>query len=180
MVMTSTSKRCDRMINDSFWQNVAKVAEETACPPDSFWWLSFCDPDLPEGTQFLGACMVQANSIPAAITTAHLLGINPGGEVAVAGPITPEQRPPGHPINRLMSREEIESFDYCEGTGTINYVAVRPENPSHPEAGWTVWTRGLETNYRMCWVGNLPDSERIASHIAVALTAMPLCLKDKR
>lgn len=45
-------------------------------------WLSFADPDLPKGQQFLGWAMVQAGDIVEAARTAHRLGINPGGQVA--------------------------------------------------------------------------------------------------
>lgn len=45
------------------------------------WWLSFADPDKPEGEQFLGVTIVEAPTILEAIRTAHRLGANPGGEV---------------------------------------------------------------------------------------------------
>lgn len=51
------------------------------------WWLSFADPDLPEGHQFLGVVIVEAQDGEAAVARTHLMGINPGGEVLIAGPI---------------------------------------------------------------------------------------------
>ncbi len=48
----------------------------------TMWWLSFCDPDAPTGEQFLGACIVDAVDEITAVRVAHILGINPGGEVA--------------------------------------------------------------------------------------------------
>lgn len=47
----------------------------------SYWWLSFCDAELPEGSQFLGAVIVDATDIVDGAKKAHALGINPGGEV---------------------------------------------------------------------------------------------------
>lgn len=49
----------------------------------------------------------------------------------------------------------------------VPWVAVQPEHPDNVEAGWTVWTRGLEHNHRIAWIGNLPESELIARYIAV-------------
>lgn len=46
------------------------------------YWLSFADASLPKGSQFLGAVIVEAASLIAAVQEAHRLGINPGGEVA--------------------------------------------------------------------------------------------------
>jgi hypothetical protein len=48
------------------------------------------------------------------------------------------------------------------------WVAVPPE---HDDGGWTVWTRGLSPNKRVCWIGDFPDSEAIAEHIAAAQNA---------
>lgn len=54
------------------------------------WWLSFCDPDKPEGERFLGAAIINVENdvedddlgFLAAVHRAHRLGLNPGGEVA--------------------------------------------------------------------------------------------------
>jgi hypothetical protein len=45
------------------------------------YWLSFSDPDLPKGEQFLGACLVEAPSLAEAIHQTWVRRINPGGEV---------------------------------------------------------------------------------------------------
>ena len=42
-----------------------------------WWWMSFADPDLPEGSRFLGVAIVQAPHVAAALTRSHRLGINP-------------------------------------------------------------------------------------------------------
>lgn len=75
------------------------------------YWLSFADPTLPKGSQFLGAVIVEATSLIAAVQEAHRRGINPGGEVA------------GHPIlievqpkigaswkGRLLTRDETREL----------------------------------------------------------------------
>lgn len=58
-------------------------------------WMSFVDPSRsapPEEQQpgtggFLGVAIVQADSLEDAMTLSHVTGINPGGEVGIAGPI---------------------------------------------------------------------------------------------
>lgn len=47
----------------------------------SLFWMSFCDPDRPKGRQFIGVALVEAPTLPDAITTAWRTGCNPGGEV---------------------------------------------------------------------------------------------------
>lgn len=46
-----------------------------------FYYLSFCDPAKPTGTQFLGATVVEAGDPSDMLTKTHLNGTNPGGEV---------------------------------------------------------------------------------------------------
>lgn len=76
------------------------------------WFLSFCDHDLPEGSQFLGACIVMGDGMPEALANARSLGCNPGGEVLgtdVEAEIVPfinaEWR------RRLLTKEDIAVFD---------------------------------------------------------------------
>lgn len=47
-----------------------------------WFWLSFCDPEKPAGQQFVGVSLVEARSMPMAITVAHQRGCNPGGSVS--------------------------------------------------------------------------------------------------
>ena len=67
-------------------------------------WLSFCDQDLPNGSKFLGVCIVEASDIVSASVLAHVLGINPGGEV-LGCEVT---EPPDDCKNRLLTRDEAE------------------------------------------------------------------------
>ncbi len=45
------------------------------------WWLSFCDASKPAGSQFLGLVLVRGVDMVQAVKVAHVLGINPGGQV---------------------------------------------------------------------------------------------------
>lgn len=77
-----------------------------------WWWLSFADPELPKGLQFLGACLVQAEDERGAITEAWLRHLNPGGEVAIVGPLA--GLPPGvsdEYANILLTRVQCEEMD---------------------------------------------------------------------
>lgn len=77
----------------------------------AWWWLSFADPDLPKGKQFLGVCVVDADDVADALKTAHAAGCNPGGEVQ-AFDVTEAAEDPAFkrlPKYRLLSREEIET-----------------------------------------------------------------------
>lgn len=51
-------------------------------PPMAFFYLSFCDPTLPAGTQFLGATVIEADCEDDIPTVAWNMGRNPGGEIA--------------------------------------------------------------------------------------------------
>lgn len=102
-------------------------------PDSKTFYLSFCDNELPKGTQFLGACIVDvtgaeaadaqldlllrfpfarsgAEWLVAAITKAHALKCNPGGEVASCD-ITGHENARFFERGRLYSRQEIEELD---------------------------------------------------------------------
>lgn len=76
------------------------------------WYLSFCDPDKPQGSQFLGACIVAGDDLLSAIQTAYGLACNPGGEVV--GQPVPEDlvRHVGPQwLERLLTRAECAGLD---------------------------------------------------------------------
>lgn len=77
--------------------------------PSGYFWLSFCDPDKPEGTQFVGACIIRGDNMIEAVQNAHRLGINPGGEVQgfEIPAVVSKSEWEGH-VNKLMSREYME------------------------------------------------------------------------
>lgn len=58
-----------------------------------WWWLSFADDTKPQGSQWLGCTVVCAPDFMAAILRAHMLRINPGGQVA-GWPVAPVGVPP--------------------------------------------------------------------------------------
>ena len=74
----------------------------------TWWWLSFTDPEREPGTQFLGVAVVRAAGPAGAIGMAHLLGCNPGGEVSVVGPIPDDHVPPPEYRERLLDRPLAE------------------------------------------------------------------------
>lgn len=81
-----------------------------------WYYLSFVDPDKPEGSRWAGACCVRGRTPTDAVGEAWRQACNPGGEVAIIGPL-PE--PPGgaEMCNRLLSRHEAEHlYDGMEET----------------------------------------------------------------
>lgn len=60
---------------------IAELMKQEMNEPENFWWLSFCDPDKPPGTQFLGCIVVRAHGLTDALTKCNAMMINPGGEV---------------------------------------------------------------------------------------------------
>ncbi len=60
-------------------------------------WLSFVDE-----SGWLGGCIVEAQSLAVAVTKTHLLGINPGGEIAsIEFDIANDAIPEAWPIDTL-------------------------------------------------------------------------------
>jgi len=98
------------MTNDDRSQKMLDMIIAEQANPEAWWWLSFCDSNLPKGEQFLGACIVRARGFISAIREAHKQGCNPGGEVEGL-----ETRSDFRPLdgwtNRLLSRNECEEFD---------------------------------------------------------------------
>lgn len=78
------------------------MTEETQ---SGWWWLSFADPERPEGERFLGAAIVFGPSFEGAVLLSRILRINPGGEVQGMGIV--EGRVPAGPWReRLLSKAE--------------------------------------------------------------------------
>lgn len=85
------------------------LLKKESTEPEMWWWLSFADPTLPEGSQFLGVSLVKASGFVTASMAAATLGINPGGEVQgypVNNLPVPEQYQ-----NRLLTRAECNALD---------------------------------------------------------------------
>jgi hypothetical protein len=74
-----------------------------------YTWLSFRDPDL---NLNLGCTIVRASNFHEAVTKAHDLGINPGGEV-LGWKMTEQQViAEGLEIERLYNRSELKQMGY--------------------------------------------------------------------
>jgi hypothetical protein len=80
---------------------------------ERWFYMSFADPSLPKGSQFLGGCYVHADTLQDAIVLTHTLGINPGGEVRVDEVPSDalEENVPAKDRHRLLTREEIEAAE---------------------------------------------------------------------
>lgn len=90
---------------------------------NAYWWCSFCDPERPTGTQFLGIAIVEAPSesyggnVVFASLAAHAAKCNPGGELLAYEWIAPRVRResgvevPAAYVNRLLTREEAGKLD---------------------------------------------------------------------
>lgn len=122
-------------------EQARRAAAQHVCPPRDepprTYWLSFCDTDKPKGQQCLGACVVDvtraeaddalievalrfplaqegAEWIAAAVRKAHVLGCNPGGEVAsvrIDGLPSFPQHGPRYPRGRLLSRVDVAALE---------------------------------------------------------------------
>jgi hypothetical protein len=91
-------------------KHMADTMKEEMSQPEVYWWLSFCDPDLPKGNQFKGVIVVKAHGLTDALTKCNAMMINPGGEVSgFEIPDSEEARTRLVPevLNRLISLEEM-------------------------------------------------------------------------
>lgn len=68
-------------------------------------YLSFVDDDK-DKDKFLGACIVKAKDIIEGVHVAHLLQINPGGEVA-AFPIPHKHLPEERWLGKFLTKEDV-------------------------------------------------------------------------
>jgi len=75
------------------------------------FWLSFADED-----GHLGSCAVESTTEIGAVTKAHTLGINPGGEVAIVECPTTREEFLEHDLelDRLYTKEELMARDDME------------------------------------------------------------------
>lgn len=120
---------------DELDPGLAELARaEAATEAVHLWWLSFCDPELPEGSQFMGACMVPGRGFANAVRVAHALGLNPGGECQ-GHPVDPArvQEVPNRWLFRRLSRAECEAFDREILSRRREVVFARPGGEYVPE-----------------------------------------------
>ena len=79
-----------------------------------WYWLSFCDAKRPKGTQFLGAAIVAASGKIEAVRASHILGCNPGGEIALTEATSTGPEMAGvieRWAERLLTRDDAAVFD---------------------------------------------------------------------
>jgi hypothetical protein len=77
----------------------------------TYFWLSFVDPDKPKGEQFLGGCVVKAETVEQAIGWTWAIGINPGGEVGIMEvPKHLEKNLAPYGLDRLLTKAELNAM----------------------------------------------------------------------
>lgn len=99
-------------------ERIAAALWRESSEPLGWWYLSFTDPDRPKGTQFLGACVVEARGIAQAIGESHRLGLNPGGEVLPIQ-VPADKEPVPEVRGRLLSAREARDMELQDVGGTM-------------------------------------------------------------
>jgi hypothetical protein len=84
---------------------------------DTVFYMSFAD-----DSGWLGSAYVEGDDLELALTWSHVLGINPGGEVAAVGPVPKSWVKPTHLNVLIKDPEEIEN---AEKLFTQALVSVR-------------------------------------------------------
>lgn len=74
-----------------------------------WFWLSFCDPNRPRGSQFLGACLVRGWDFLDAVQSAWAHKCNPGGECQ--GYELAQAPPDWFPTCQLLSKAQIDALE---------------------------------------------------------------------
>lgn len=93
------------------------LLDQEAGDPERLWWLSFCDPEKPEGQRFLGIAIVRAPGFVTATQVAHQSGCDPGGECrGFCIDETGEKYVKPEEIGRLLTRAEAEAIDARAGS----------------------------------------------------------------
>jgi hypothetical protein len=89
----------------------------------NYLWMSFCDPDMPRGKNFLGVIIADTDDIDVAIQVTHHLGINPGGEVLTV-PISSSSIMKEH-LYVLMSHDDLVKNGYIKRKGSTYGEVLR-------------------------------------------------------
>jgi hypothetical protein len=92
-------------MRERIWKaRIRKLVKEEQDQPERMWYLSFADE-----RGFLGGIIIKAHGFTEAMIKSHAMKINPGGEVQ--GCVIPEEHiPPKEYHNRLLTKEQFESF----------------------------------------------------------------------
>lgn len=94
-------KRFDDLLRIERLNNVERVM-----------WLSFCDPEKPKGSQFLGVIVINALGLSDAILKTHALGINPNGAI-LSLMMDDDEIKPEH-FNKLLSAKQLIKYGYAD------------------------------------------------------------------
>lgn len=89
-------------------RRIASFLEKERQEEARWYYLSFVDPDRSEGNRFLGVCWVKAGGPTTAIQSAHVHGINPGGQVAFVELPFLHDPPEGSSYKLHRDRDEID------------------------------------------------------------------------
>jgi hypothetical protein len=96
------------------WDLIGAAAANASGIKPPRWWLSFADVSRPEGQQFLGVAIVEAQTMGEATMKTHRLGINPGGQIM--GSQLPESfHVPPEKTDRLLGRDEAQVLAVLAG-----------------------------------------------------------------
>jgi len=87
---------------------IVHLSDQEENEPEAWCWLSFCDPDAPEGSSFLGVAIVRGRGMIDAVNESHRRAINPGGEVMFVK-LPPNAKVAEEFVNRLLTRAEAEA-----------------------------------------------------------------------
>ena len=98
------------MTDKEFYKRLREIHDKESQNEEHLIWMSFADPDLPKGQQFLGAVIIKARGLAQATVLTHTMGINPGGEI-LSMDIPNDLFITDFWQNRLLSREECEELD---------------------------------------------------------------------
>lgn len=88
-------------------RGIDELMEKDMSKPESWWWLSFADPNKDPGEQFLGVIITTGGGIGEITQKLWLMGINPGGEVQ-AYPLPDDHIPDEQYRNKLLSKDDLE------------------------------------------------------------------------
>jgi len=94
-------------------KRIAEVrAKEIEANILQYIWMSFSDPDMPEGERFIGVIITKAYGPADAMSKAHELGINPGGEIQSFCCSLEMGGRYGSNTDRLIREAELKELNY--------------------------------------------------------------------
>lgn len=93
----------------SILKHLEKEMDENPNAVVKRWWLSFVDPNKPEGSRFLGVVICENPYLTLAINETHTSKCNPGGELScIELPTDFDLK--GAELWRLYSKEDLKNF----------------------------------------------------------------------